>query len=95
MKLINIYILSFTVIIFCSSTLSQQPYFQQEVNYTIKVKLDDIKHELTANISIEYINNSPDELEFIYFHLWPNAYKNNNTALGKQLLAIKESKFYY
>ncbi|MCK7473948.1 MAG: hypothetical protein MZV49_11405 [Rhodopseudomonas palustris] len=33
---------------------------------------------------IEYINNSPNELEYIYFHLWPNAYKNGETALAKQ-----------
>ena len=23
-------------------------------------------------------------MEFIYFHIWPNAYANNETALGKQ-----------
>ena len=25
-----------------------KPYFQQEVNYQIQVKLDDVKHELNA-----------------------------------------------
>jgi hypothetical protein len=37
-------------------------------------------------VEIEYTNNSPDSLSFLYFHLWPNAYKNNNTALGKQII---------
>src|SRR5947208_552751 len=59
-----------------------QTYFQQEVNYTINVRLDDVKHELFANESIGYINNSPNELTFLYFHLWPNAYKNDKTALA-------------
>lgn len=63
-----------------------QAYFQQEVNYKIDVKLNDKKHELSAYESIEYLNNSPSELTFIYFHLWPNAYDNNNTALAKQKL---------
>lgn len=74
---------------------SAQTYFQQEVNYTISVKLDDVKHELSADESIEYINNSPNELSFIYMHLWPNAYKDNSTELAKQKLANGETNFYY
>lgn len=61
-----------------------QTYFQQEVNYKISVKLNDVKHELSAFETIEYKNNSTDTLTFIWFHLWPNAYKDNSTALAKQ-----------
>ncbi|HEY6162736.1 MAG TPA: M1 family metallopeptidase [Bacteroidia bacterium] len=74
---------------------AQTGYWQQEVNYTIHVKLDDVKHELNADESIEYINNSPDALPFLYFHLWPNAYKNNKTALGRQCLENGKMNFYY
>jgi len=70
-------------------------YFQQEVNYKINVSLDDKKHELTGDESLEYINNSPDELTFIWFHIWPNAYKNNRTALAKQLIADGNKDFYF
>jgi hypothetical protein len=71
---------------FFSFALSQPPgYFQQEVNFDISVHLDDRHHELQAFEKIEYINNSPDTLVFIYFHLWPNAYSNNKTSLAKQL----------
>ena len=38
-----------------------------------------------------YKNNSPDELSFIWFHIWPNAYKNDSTAFAKQ--AGPESRF--
>ncbi len=65
-----------------------QEYFQQEVNVTIKVTLNDSLHELTAFETVQYINNSPDTLHFLYFHLWPNAYSNNNTLLAKQLLRL-------
>ena len=68
------------------NSLFAQEYFQQEVNYKIDVKLNDKVHEFSAFETVEYINNSPDELEFIYFHLWPNAYSNNETALAKQKL---------
>ncbi|MCC6690789.1 MAG: M1 family metallopeptidase, partial [Bacteroidia bacterium] len=72
-----------------------QSYFQQQVNYKIDVKLDDVKHEITAFETIEYINNSPDELNYIYFHLWPNAYKNINTAWAKQMLEDGNTLFYF
>ena len=80
----------FVLFSFCiaGSTSFAQPspnYFQQEVNYTIKVKLNDVKHELSGFETIEYINNSPHTLKQLYFHVWPNAYKNDKTALAKQL----------
>lgn len=70
------------------SKASSQEYFQQEVNYRIHVTLNDSLHELSAFETIEYINNSPDTLRFIYFHLWPNGYSNNNTALARQLFSL-------
>lgn len=74
---------------------SQQTYFQQEVNYKIDVKLNDVSHVLSAKEEIQYINNSEQSLNYIYFHLWPNAYKNHSTALAKQLLLHKKTAFYY
>ncbi|MFC2118398.1 M1 family metallopeptidase [Bacteroidota bacterium] len=87
---------SLIMLIFCTGyfTLFSQEYFQQEVNYKIDVKLNDKSHELSAFETIEYINNSPDALEFIYFHLWPNAYDNNSTALAKQKLEGKILKLF-
>ncbi len=72
-----------------------RPYFQQEVSYKINVTLNDKKHELAADESLEYINNSPDDLTFIWFHLWPNGYKNNNTPLGIQLTEEGNKKYYF
>ena len=44
-----------------------------------------VKHELNGYESVEYINNSPDTLCFLYFHLWPNGYSDNNTELAKEI----------
>ena len=73
----------------------QLNYWQQEVNYTITVSLDDKDHTLNGFAKIEYVNNSPDTLSFIWFHLWPNAYKNDKTAFSDQLLENGNSKFYF
>ena len=68
------------------------PYWQQQVNYKILVALDDKNHTLKGNETIEYTNHSPDKLTFIWFHLWPNAYKNENTAYAKQVFRDEEGK---
>ncbi|MBT6438581.1 MAG: hypothetical protein HOK72_02675, partial [Flavobacteriales bacterium] len=76
-------------------SIAQEDYWQQEVNYTIDVKLNDKSHELNGYETMQYINNSPDELDFIYIHLWPNAYKNDESAMAKQLYENGELDFYY
>ncbi|MFH2095503.1 MAG: M1 family metallopeptidase [Bacteroidota bacterium] len=85
----------FIAVIVCASSLGAQEYFQQEVNFKIDVKLNDINHSLHASESIEYINNSPDTLYFIWFHLWPNAYKNKHTALARQQIELMQKKLFY
>jgi hypothetical protein len=72
-----------------------QTYWQQQVNYTIDVTLNDKEHTLDAFTKIEYINNSTDTLKFIWFHLWPNAYKNDKTAFSDQQLENGATKFYF
>ena len=70
-------------------------YWQQNVDYDISVSLDDVNHVLNGNISMVYTNNSPDALTYIYMHLWPNAYKNNNTAFAKQKVLQGSTDFYF
>jgi hypothetical protein len=72
--------------------ISFSQYWQQEVNYNIDVALNDKDNTLKALEKIEYTNNSPDTLKFIWFHLWMNAYKNDNTAFAKQILRDKDGK---
>ena len=73
----------------------QLNYWQQQVNFTIDVSLNDKEHTLDGFEKIEYINNSPDTLKFIWFHLWPNAYKNDKTAFTDQSLENGSTKFYF
>ena len=60
--------------------------WQQEVNYSIQVTLDDQSHMLRGSEEFVYTNNSPATLNSLYIHLWPNAYKDKNTSLAKQLM---------
>lgn len=73
----------------------QTAYWQQQVNYKIDVTLNDTKNTLDGFVKIDYYNNSPDTLYFIWFHLWPNAYKNDRTAFSDQLLENGRTDFYF
>ena len=88
MKIIIPVLLS--TIVFC-----EKEYFQQDVAYDINVQLDDENHTLSAFEKITYTNNSPDTLQFIWFHLWPNAYKNDSSALAHQFLHLGSTRFKY
>ena len=97
---VNILKLPFCLLIislfFYTTTNAQKPaYFQQKVNFDIKVKLNDKDKTIDAYEEIEYINNSPDTLKFIWFHLWPNAYKNDRTAFSEQFLKNGRNDFYF
>ncbi|MFC1527677.1 M1 family metallopeptidase [Candidatus Neomarinimicrobiota bacterium] len=83
------------LLIMLSFLFGQKPYFQQHVAYDIDVSLDDSLHTLKAYEKLTYTNNSPDTLEFIWFHLWPNAYKNDETAFAKQKFEQGSTKFHF
>jgi hypothetical protein len=78
-----------------SAQQQSQSNWQQRVEYTINVSLDDENHVLKGDEQFTYTNHSPDTLREIYIHLWPNAYKNNETAFGKQKLENGKTDFYY
>jgi hypothetical protein len=63
-------------------------YWQQELHYEIRVSLNDKDHKLRGFENIRYVNHSQDTLHYIWFHLWPNAYKNRYTAFYEQITAL-------
>ena len=77
------------------SAQSNSSYWQQHVDYTINITLNDSLHSLDGYVKIKYTNNSPDTLSFIWFHLWPNAYKNDKTDFSEQLLKNGRTDFYF
>jgi hypothetical protein len=81
MKKLAFFILTITAF---TASAQQQNYWQQEVHYTIDVKLNVADKSIKGVEQLEYINHSPDTLTYIWFHIWPNAYKNNSTALYAQ-----------
>ncbi len=77
------------------SVFAQKNYWQQEVHYTIDVSLNDAEHTLNGFLKLQYINHSPDTLSYIWFHIWPNAFKNDRTAFSEQFLENGRTDFYF
>lgn len=82
----------FALLIISSRAIAQSSYWQQDLRYKIKAELNDAEKSINGSLSIGYKNNSPDTLRYIWFHIWPNAYKNDSTALRKQLAQDPEEK---
>lgn len=53
-------------------------YWQQQADYKIKVRLDDAKQKLTASETINYKNNSPDTLTYLWLQLDQNRFKRDS-----------------
>lgn len=106
-KAIRSLVLSLTLAALCFSAAygqmipaGQEPYWQQQADYRIEVRLDDRARTLSGSSEIRYINNSPDTLYNFYMHLYPNAYSSKSSQLIRDympgtlyfLVGLSESK---
>lgn len=56
--------------------LGQYPgYWQQHVDYNMHIDVDEVKFQYDGNMKLVYTNNSPDDLNKVYFHLYYNAFQ--------------------
>ena len=65
------------IIACCYSLLysnSIKNYWQQKVDYEMEITLHDSIRQLAGTSIIKYTNNSPDSLDRIFLHLYPNAF---------------------
>ncbi|MRX64360.1 M1 family metallopeptidase [Maribacter luteus] len=51
------------------------PYWQQHVDYTMKVDMDVKNYQYEGTQKLVYTNNSPEELSRVYYHLYFNAFQ--------------------
>ncbi len=73
------------ILLLCPILFAQDKnYFQQDVAYTIDITLNPKEHTYSGTEQLIYTNNSTDELNIIWLHLYPNAYKDESTPFAKQ-----------
>ena len=55
-------------------------YWQQQVDYKIKAKLDEEKRRIDASQIVTYHNNSPDTLKYLWLQLDQNKFRNDSMS---------------
>lgn len=74
-------------------SLTREGYWQQDVAYHIDATLDETEDIIRGEETIEYANNSPDTLRFVFFRLTQNAFQPGS-YLDKLYLANGEKVDY-
>ena len=67
-------------------------YWQQRASHTIDVKLDEDKRRITAEMDIEYVNGSPDTLNYIWLALDQNRFKDGSLARESAIASAAGSR---
>tara|TARA_B100000925_G_scaffold102750_1_gene75540 strand:- start:127 stop:3411 length:3285 start_codon:yes stop_codon:yes gene_type:complete len=68
-------------------------YWQQDIHYIIKAKIDEETDIISANQELIYTNNSPDTLDAVYFHLYQNAFQPDSYLDELQTQNKKNPKY--
>jgi len=100
----NFIILTFIITLFgCSSTQNNvainsvnkketptfTSYWQQHVDYTMDIDIDVNTYQYKGKQKLVYTNNSPDELNKVFYHLYPNAFQPGS-EMDARLQTIKD-----
>jgi len=66
-------------------------YWQNEVDYNISARLNDDTREITATVKMDYTNNSPSKLDFLWMQLDQNMFKDN--SIGNAIIPLTNSRY--
>lgn len=109
MKLIfKTLLLSFFTFTIIGSISAQADRWQQSIKYKMDIDMDVDKNQYKGKQYIQYINNSPDELDKVFYHLYFNAFQPNSMMdvrsrnivdpdrrVGSRIQALTESEIGY
>lgn len=63
------------IVLFSMLSAQQNAYYQQFAKYKMNIDVDAANFTYKGDQTLTYTNNSPDELDVVYFHLYWNAFK--------------------
>ena len=64
--------------LFSAAVSAQNGYWQQHADYTMDIDMDVETFQYKGKQKLVYTNNSPDELNNVYYHLYFNAFQPNS-----------------
>lgn len=88
----SVFVLSLTFVLqLAAATMAAQAGETPIIAYTIHVRLDAATKRLHATEVIEYANRSPAAMPDLYFHLYLNAFKNEQSTFARAAAACRAS----
>ncbi|MBL7698126.1 MAG: hypothetical protein JNK79_08205 [Chitinophagaceae bacterium] len=84
-----------TIAVFCFSIFYCCAFAQRLPQYDINVTLNDKDRSLDGFLCVHYTNNSSDSIRFLWFNIYPNAFKSDRTAFSEYLLTKGRTDFYF
>ena len=66
-------------------------YWQNAVDYQIKATLDAEANTITAEVKVDYVNNSPNTLDFIRFQMDQNLFEKDSR--GNAVIPLTDSRY--
>ena len=57
------------------TSIAQADRWQQKAMYEMEIDFDDTQHQFEGKQRLIYINNSPDEITKVFYHLYYNAFQ--------------------
>ncbi|WP_288764102.1 M1 family metallopeptidase [uncultured Weeksella sp.] len=82
-----IFLLTFFVLQY--SNAQRKGYWQQKVDYQIQVDVNEKNYQYDGKMQLKYTNNSDDDLQKVYFHLYFNAFQPGS-MMDYRLANIKD-----
>ncbi|MEX0314450.1 MAG: M1 family peptidase, partial [Allomuricauda sp.] len=83
------YLFAFVSGIVLLSAQNNTAYWQQHVDYTMDVQMDVKTFQYQGTQKLVYTNNSPDELNRVYYHLYFNAFQPGS-EMDARLQSVKD-----
>ena len=90
--------LSFLVFRFVTLSLSVSlSHFAvaQKAAYNIAATLNDNDNSIDGFITLDYTNTTSDSIHFLWFNIYPNAFKSDRTAFSEYMLDKGTTAFYF
>jgi hypothetical protein len=68
---------------------------QRIPHYSIAATLNEKDNSLDGFLTVDYTNNTADSVRFLWFNIYPNAFKTDRTAFSEYMLSKRRTDFYF
>lgn len=83
-----------SLLFFAANAQSNSTYWQQHVDYTMDIDMNVDNYQYDGKQNLVYTNNSPDDLDFVFYHLYFNAFQpNSEMYVRAQNVADPDKRF--